>query len=175
MLGQIAQTPSLYSYTLLDATFEVTPVKAVIGVLILVFAWLEFSPRLQKWVFPRQWLPVGGILSGFFGGLSGNQGALRSAFLIKAGLSKEAFVATGVGSAVIVDASRLTVYRSGFLKKYFIDSKEIVAPLIVATACACTGSLIGRQVHEKVALTAVRVTVAFAMLLIGSALIAGWV
>ena len=33
--------------------------------------------------------------SGFFGGLSGMQGALRSAFLARAGLSKEAFVASG--------------------------------------------------------------------------------
>ena len=41
-------------------------------------------------------LAAGGLLSGFLGGLSGHQGALRSAFLIKCGLSKEVFIASGV-------------------------------------------------------------------------------
>ena len=173
LLGLIAKTPTLYNYTLFGTTFEVTPVKAVIGALILLFALLELWPRFQKLAFPRRWLPVGGILSGFFGGLSGNQGALRSAFLIKAGLSKEVFVATGVVSAVIVDASRLTVYGTGFLMDYFVSSKDIIAPVIVATVCACAGSLIGRQVLKKVTLHAVRLTVATAMLLIGAGLLAG--
>lgn len=48
-------------------------------------------------------------MSGFFGGLSGNQGAFRSAFLIKAGLSKDAYIATGVVAAVIVDLTRLGI------------------------------------------------------------------
>jgi acyl-CoA reductase-like NAD-dependent aldehyde dehydrogenase len=45
---------------------------------------------------PPGYLPVGGLLSGFFGGLSGHQGALRSVFLLRAGLTKESFIATGV-------------------------------------------------------------------------------
>lgn len=61
----------------------------------------------------------GGTISGFFGGLSGNQGALRSAFLLKAGLSKKAFVATGVVSAVIFDAVRLMVYGTTMLAGQF--------------------------------------------------------
>lgn len=50
-----------------------------------------------------------GALSGFFGGLSGHQGALRTAFLIRAGLPKEVFVGTMVVSAVVVDLSRLLI------------------------------------------------------------------
>jgi hypothetical protein len=38
------------------------------------------------------------------------QRALRSAFLIRAGLSKEAFIATGVVVAAIIDVTRLGVY-----------------------------------------------------------------
>ncbi|MDO4796365.1 MAG: TSUP family transporter, partial [Brachymonas sp.] len=99
--------PALFTYRLAGSDFTVMPVKAVIGSLIALFAVLELSPRFQALSFPPRWLPLGGLLSGFFGGLSGNQGALRSAFLLKAGLSKEAFVATGVVSAVVVDAVRL--------------------------------------------------------------------
>jgi len=53
---------------------------------------LEMSPRFQQWSLDKKYLPLGGLLSGFFGGLSGHQGALRSAFLIKSGLSKESFI-----------------------------------------------------------------------------------
>ena len=42
---------------------------------------------------PR-WLPLGGALSGFLGGLSGHQGALRAVFLTPLGLTPTAFAAT---------------------------------------------------------------------------------
>jgi len=150
-------------------------VKAVIGALIIVFALLELSSRFQALAFPRSWLSLGGALSGFFGGLSGNQGALRSAFLLKAGLSKEAFVATGVVSAVIVDAVRLLVYGSGFLVQHLSASRELVAPVVVGTLCAFAGAVIGKRMLKKVTLRTVQLVVAVAMLVIGVALIAGWV
>ncbi|MBY0377818.1 MAG: sulfite exporter TauE/SafE family protein, partial [Gammaproteobacteria bacterium] len=108
VLNLFNDMPVIRYYTIGSSSFEITLVKAVIGALIVVFSLLELWPRFQDLAFPARWLPVGGALSGFFGGLSGNQGALRSAFLIKAGLSKEAFIATGVVSAIIVDVVRLT-------------------------------------------------------------------
>jgi len=71
---------------------------------------LELWPRFQSLAFAPRWLPLGGALSGFFGGLSGNQGALRSTSLRRAGQSKKTFFATGIISAVIVDAVSLLVY-----------------------------------------------------------------
>ena len=55
------------------------------------FAFLELLPFFKKLEFDENKLFFGGVISGFFGGLSGHQGALRSAFLIKCGLSKESF------------------------------------------------------------------------------------
>ena len=51
-------------------------------------------------------------MSGFIGGVSGHQGALRSAFLLrfKASITKESFIATNVVIAVFVDVVRLAVY-----------------------------------------------------------------
>lgn len=175
MLNFFDRMPVLGTYELGGATFEVTAVKTVIGILIVVFALLELWPRFQALALPPRWLPVGGALSGFFGGLSGNQGALRSPFLLKAGLSKDAFVATSIVSAVIVDATRLAVYGTSFMTDHLFKSKHFVAPVIVGTICAFIGSFVGRLVLQRVALRTVQIVVAAAMLLIGIGLVAGWV
>jgi uncharacterized protein len=175
LLGAIEGIPPLLSYTLGGSTFSITAVKLVIGALIVAFALLELSARFQALSFAPRWLPLGGVLSGFFGGLSGMQGALRSAFLLKSGLDKDAYVATGVVAAVLVDASRLAVYGATFLTARFAESREVMAPVIVATACAAVGSIAGKQVLRKVTMDTVRRVVAAAMLVIGAGLVTGLV
>jgi hypothetical protein len=172
LLNLFDKMPVVASYNLGGSTFKITMIKAVIGTLIVVFALLELWPRFQALAFPPRWLPLGGALSGFFGGLSGNQGALRSAFLLKIGLSKEAFVATGIVSAVIVDAARLVVYGAGFMAGHLAQSQEILAPVVVGTVCAFIGSFVGNRVLQKVTLRTVQIVVAVAMLLIGAGLVA---
>jgi uncharacterized protein len=173
LLTLVDRLPPWFSYSIGGAQFEVTAVKAIIGVLIVVFALLELSKRFQALEFPVSWLPIGGLLSGFFGGLSGNQGALRSAFLLKTGLSKEAFVATGIVSAVIVDAVRLLVYGSGFVSRHVDTARGLAVPIVVGMLCAFAGAFIGKRLLEKVTLRAVQLVVAAAMLLIGAGLATG--
>ena len=165
--------PGLWTYSIAGSHFEVTPVKAVIGSVIVVFALLELSPRFQAMTLPARWLAVGGMLSGFFGGLSGNQGALRSAFLMKLGLSKEAFVATGVVSAVIVDAVRLLVYGSALLADRFTQVQGLATPVAVGVICAFVGAFVGKRVLQKITLRSVQLIVATAMLGIGVGLVLG--
>ncbi|OGS10670.1 MAG: hypothetical protein A3J70_12330, partial [Elusimicrobia bacterium RIFCSPHIGHO2_02_FULL_61_10] len=102
----------LVRYQALGRELEIMPVKLAIGVLMIFFALIEAIPAFEKVSFDRKYLPLGGVLSGFFGGLSGHQGALRSAFLIRCGLSKEAFIASGVAVACLVDFTRLGVYMT---------------------------------------------------------------
>lgn len=176
LLSLIDRMPVIARYTLMGSTFQVTAVKAVIGILIVVFALLELWPRFQMLAVPRRWLPLGGMLSGFFGGLSGNQGALRSAFLLKAGLSKEAFVATNVVAAVIVDVTRLSVYGTSFLLSDRVArSQELGLSVVVGTVCAFIGAYVGKHLLQKVTLRAVQNVVAMAMLLIGVGLATGLV
>ena len=91
LLLQITVLQPLFSYSLFGKTFLVYPVKFLISLLLIVFASMDLIPYFQKLQFGKEKLPLGGFLSGFFGGLSGNQGALRAAFLNRAGLSKESF------------------------------------------------------------------------------------
>src|SRR5687767_7083135 len=96
LLLQMTNLNPLFSYHLGDRQIDVYPVKFIISVLLIIFALLDLLPFLKNIQFSKKHMPIGGALSGFFGGLSGNQGALRTAFLIKAGLTKEAFIGTSV-------------------------------------------------------------------------------
>jgi uncharacterized membrane protein YfcA len=163
LLMKITVLPSLFHYEMWGREFEVTPVKLIIAILLLFFSLFEFIPRFQKIQFGKNKLILGGILSGFFGGLAGIQGALRSAFLIKSGLSKEAYIATGVIIASLVDFTRLSVYASRFTSS---NLHENLTLLISATAAAIAGAFIGNKLLKKVTLHIIQVVVAVMLLLI---------
>lgn len=83
VLSLLAHLPVLYTYQISGHEFHITPIKLVIALLLLVFTILELTPKFHELSFDKKYLPLGGFVSGFFGGLSGNQGAFRTAFLIK--------------------------------------------------------------------------------------------
>lgn len=100
LLINIIEITLLYEYYIGARLFTIIPVKLIISILLILFAIIELLPFLKKLNFKQKHLPIGGFLNGFFGGLSGHQGALRSAFLIKYGLTKEVFI----GSAVVISS-----------------------------------------------------------------------
>ena len=147
----------LFAYRLFGHEMQVLPVKAVIAVLMILFALIELTPKLEKISFDGRYLPLGGALSGFFGGLSGNQGALRSAFLVRSGLSKESFIATGVVIACLVDMTRISVYASHFSMAGNLENAPL---LIAATGSAFLGAFIGNRLMKKVTMRSVQALVA---------------
>jgi len=170
VLFLVSDLSPVTSYAVAGRIYEVTPVKLVMAILIMIFALLELLPQVQQMEFDRKYLPVGGLLSGFFGGLSGHQGALRSAFLIRAGLSKESFIATGVVIACLVDATRLFVY-TGHLSATGLDMN---APLLIAaTASAFLGAFLGNRLVRKVTMRSVQVTVAVLLFVVAAGLGSG--
>jgi uncharacterized membrane protein YfcA len=172
LLLQITELKPLYSYTIGDKQFYVTPVKLIISILLIFFALMEIVPYLKKIEFRKDKFVIGGILSGFFGGLSGHQGALRSAFLIRSGLSKEAFVSTGIVIACIIDFSRLGVYSTRFLKSGLQENLTLV---IAATLSAFVGAYVGSRLLKKVTLSTIQIIVTVLLIIlsigIGSGLI----
>lgn len=155
--------PPVYSYELGDKTFYVELVKLVIAVLIILFAVLELSPRFRKTTFDKKYLPLGGLLSGFFGGLSGHQGALRSMFLIKAGLTKEAYIATGIFIAVLIDIARMIIYFTAFSA---LKGSANYSLLAVVTLFAFAGAYIGNKLIKKITIEMLHVLVAVMLLVI---------
>jgi len=170
LLMNISNLPDLYSYTICEKLFEVTPVKFIIAILLIGFALFDIIPSLKAIQFSKNKLPIGGLLSGFFGGLSGLQGALRSAFLIKSGLSKEAFIASAAVLSVFVDITRLSVYATRFSET---GLHEKLSYVFAATLAAIAGSLIGKRILKKITLKFIQATVAIMLFVIAIALGAG--
>ncbi len=169
LLDYVSHLAPLHRYEWLGGPHTVTVVKLVIAILMIGFAVLELSPRFERLAFDARYIPIGGALSGFFGGLSGHQGALRSAFLVRAGLRKEAFLGTTAVCAVIVDVSRLLVY--GFT--FFVRDFELLREqggwglVLAGTLAAFAGSFLGTRLVNKVTMTGIRRIVGVLLLTVG--------
>lgn len=172
-LGVLSGTEPLLRWRLLGREAAVTPVKLVLGLLILGFALFELAPALRRLRAPVRWLPLGGALSGFFGGLSGHQGALRAAFLTPLKMDPPAFASTQAVIALMVDVARLLVYGAGFALLSG-GSGEVPWGLVAAVSLsAFAGAFLGRRLLKKVTLDLLHGIVGWLLVLAGLVLASG--
>jgi uncharacterized membrane protein YfcA len=164
ILGRMTAFSPIHGYS---------PVKIVIALLILVFAVVEMFPKIFRFKINMKLIPFGGALSGFFGGLSGHQGALRSAFLINLGLTKEQFIGTAVLSAIVVDVSRISVYGSTFISRDIsvLEKEGLLGLMLAGMVAAFVGSFIGARLMKKVTMRVIQTVVG--IMLIGLAFALG--
>lgn len=153
-----------------DWEFWTYPASLAIGLIMLVLAAAELHPRFGDWRPSARWLPLGGLVSGLLGGLSGHQGALRSAFLAGLpGLTPVAFAATGAVIACGVDLARLAAYGV----PAWSSAGGHLTLLAAAGAAALAGTWLGARWIRKVTLPFVRKVVAAAVILVALKLITG--
>lgn len=170
LLGQLSSLPPLIVYAVAGKSLQIMPVKLIVGAMIIAFVILELSPRFAAMAFGRNYLSLGGCISGFFGGLSGHQGAFRSMFLLKAGIGKEQFIATGVVLAVMVDLARMLIY--GWESN--TAPKNVDWLLVgVATLSAFAGAVLGVRLVKKFTIRAIQVIVSILLVIIALGLISG--
>ncbi|MBT6746492.1 MAG: sulfite exporter TauE/SafE family protein [Flavobacteriales bacterium] len=156
LLNKLNSFTDLIPYSLAGWSFETRSVNMAIAGVMIFFALFDLIPKLKKLEFSSNLLVPGGVLSGFFGGLSGHQGALRSAFLIKSGLTKEHFIATGVSVACLVDISRLLIYSKSGSFESTLDNLPLI---LSATGAAFIGAILGKQLLKKVTIDALKLFV----------------
>lgn len=130
--------------------------EIILGILIISISFMEMFPAIRNLKIGIKWAPLGGVISGFFGGLSGHQGLFRSAFLVKSGLSKNSFIATGVGIAVLVDITRLSVYSSTIFTTSIISSNDFWLPVIISTTSALFGVSLATDLVKKMTIDVIR-------------------
>jgi len=157
LLFLLAEAPPVLRYELLGREHAITSVDFLLGLLIFGFALVELIPSLTKLQIDQKYLPMGGVLSGFFGGLSGHQGALRSAFLLHAGLTKEAFIGTGVAIACLIDITRIISYANHLALSALQENLALVS---AATASAFVGVFVGSRLVKKVTMRTIQLIVA---------------
>ncbi|MBU0750520.1 sulfite exporter TauE/SafE family protein [Patescibacteria group bacterium] len=155
--------------TYLDARIA----SIVIGIILILFAILEFQSWFQRLTFPRKYVSFGGILTGFMGGLSGQQGAIRSMFLLKSDFDAKHYIATGVFIAVLIDLARLPTYVLGLRGASAEVSQHELLLIGFGTLCAFTGAWLGARYAKKTTIGLVRYVVAGLMLVIGTLLVFG--
>lgn len=161
---------SLLVYEFGDSIYSVKLMNLIFGLLLVVFAIIELLPNFTL-NLKREHLWVGGIISGFFGGLSGHQGALRTAFLTKYKLDKEVFVATGIVIALAVDISRSAKYFSTFDLSVLKENWLILLSSLLA---ALVGAVTGKFFLKKMDFKILTYIIAVSMIIFGFVLAAGW-
>ena len=172
VLGSLSDAPA-FRWSGFGYDFVPTVAGVVIGAAMIGFAALEALPWFQKLALPPRLLPLGGALSGFMGGMTGQQGALRSLVLLKCGLDAKQFIATGVMVAILIDLTRLPTYLASFDPDTLDLTGREGALIAVGTACAFAGAWLGSKYLKRATIGVVRFSVATLMLVIGLGMILG--
>jgi len=170
VLNEWMQDEVLLNYSILNQTFEITFLKILIGGLMLLFVVIETNEKIKSTQINKKYLPVGAVLSGFFGGLSGHQGALRSMFLIKTISSKEKFIATGIAIAFCIDLTRIPLY-TWFLRSDNFQTNNL--QLLFVTLSAFVGAYVGNKFLKKIEISLIHKTITLLLTFIALMLIAG--
>ena len=122
-----------------------SPALTIVFGLLLLFAGAMtlFNKKLH---FGRITAQIAGAVSGFLGGLVGNQGGIRSAALLGFDIEKESFVATATAIGLVVDGARMPVYIA-------TQGHEMLAArteMLIAIAGVVLGTLIGVRLLRRI-------------------------
>jgi uncharacterized membrane protein YfcA len=116
----------------------------ILGALLLLTAVAQLTGWSSRWQPHGRLVTVFGLLSGFFGGVAGNQGGLRAAAMTSFRLTPARFVATATATGLLVDVARTPVY--------LWSTGPALVPLALPIGLASLGVLIGTILGERLLL-----------------------
>ena len=148
---------------LLYTRFSNDALTLTLGLLLLSTALATLVDLPSRVRVTRIVVGVLGLLSGFFGGLAGNQGGLRAAAMLSFSLSPVRYVATATATAMLVDIVRTPIYvwRAGGVLT------TLVLPLSVATAGVLIGTVLGERILLGLSIRQFRYAIAVLIGLLG--------
>ena len=152
---------------LLYARLGGATITVILGILLLATAVAGLTGWTTRWRPRSAAVPLLGAVSGFFGGIAGNQGGLRAAALLAFGLTPAAYVATATMTGLLVDAARMPVYL-------WLGGRELLAMgdvISVATAGTVAGTLLGERVLLGLSVAGFRRLVSLLIGLLGISLL----
>jgi uncharacterized membrane protein YfcA len=143
--------------------------SVVLGILLVLAGVLELTGLGRRLTLSGAAATVAGLAAGVFGGLVGNQGGIRSAALLHAGLSPRALVATATATAMLVDLARVPIYLA-------TNGQDIAANLrtmVILTVGGIVGTLLGGPILRRLPERTFRRVLAVVLVALGVALIVG--
>jgi len=152
---------------ILHAIAAAPALKIVMAVILIAAGALGVLGWMERLRLGRRGAWVAGGVSGFLGGLVGNQGGIRAAAMLALDVRKEVFVATAVAIALVVDGARLPVY-------VFSVGPQLVGMwplLLTSTAGVILGTLFGKVLLGRVPESAFRRVVSALLIALGVALL----
>jgi uncharacterized protein len=154
---------------LLHSRMNNRALNVIFGCLLLFTAVAELTGWMRRVNWGRGFGAVAGAISGFLGGLVGNQGSIRTAGLLAYEVSPAAFVATATTVALIVDGARMPVYL-------YSQGSQVLAlwPILtVATVSVVIGTAIGTRILPTLKKTTFRRSIAILLSVLGVFMLAG--
>lgn len=129
----------------LNTAVEADPLLLIVGIALVMLPLLSISEKWTNYRLPEAEDRIGGFGSGFFGGLTGHQGALRAMFLQKRLPDKSEYAATAAVLALVVDVTRVPVYVA--LEGWqILDAGWLIVGLVLA---AVLGVQLGKRWLKK--------------------------
>jgi uncharacterized membrane protein YfcA len=147
----------------LIAILPLEVIRDVLAIFLIFYAvYSLFKPKLaiRK---NRGAAVLGGSLSGFFAGLIGLGGAIRSSFLVAFDFPKEVYVATSAMIAVVIDFTRIPTYI--FTGAVQASSELFLIPFLIVSAYF--GVKLGKILLSRIDQQTFRRIVSVALLLVG--------
>lgn len=137
LLSAAGALAGAFTYTRLGAS----TLTSILGGLLLLTSVAQLTGWTKRWRPRGPLVAAFGLLSGFFGGVAGNQGGLRSAALLAFRLTPTSFVATATATGLLVDVARTPVYvwKSG------AELIPLAAPIAIAAAGVLIGTIAGER------------------------------
>ncbi len=121
-----------------------TALTGILGALLILTSIAQLTGWSSRWRPRGPVVAIFGLISGFFGGVAGNQGGLRAAALTAFRLSPASFVATATAAGLLVDAARTPVY--------IWSAGPHLIELALPIGIAALGVLIGTVLGERMLL-----------------------
>lgn len=148
---------------LLQAQASGTILSVVFGCLVIFAGVSSLLHWANKAHVNGRFAWVVGVVSGFFGGLVGNQGGLRAIGLLSLNLKKTQLVATATAVAVIVDIFRVPVYIA--IHPHQLSSLTLEIALMSLGVIA--GTLLGAPLLRRLPEKYFRTFLAFTLIAVG--------
>jgi uncharacterized membrane protein YfcA len=123
--------------------------EIVLGVLLLFVGVGGLTGWAKKLRFTGSWAWLAGGVSGFLGGLVGNQGGIRAGAMLGLGVSREAFVATSTAIGLVVDMARMPVYVAASSQDLIRIWPVVVAMVAGVVVGTYAGTKFMKRIHER--------------------------